>query len=65
AHYLLFPDLRHNMDEMAETLLGYCTIHYSDLVGSDKQEVHIRVQLYAGAFHIGKHRHEWHLYTFE
>lgn len=42
AHYLLFPDLRHNMDEMAETLLGYCTIHYSDLVGSDKQEVHIR-----------------------
>ena len=42
AHYLLFPDLRHNMDEMAETLLGYCTVHYSDLVGSDKQEVHIR-----------------------
>ena len=34
AHYLIQPELRHNMDYMAETLLGYRTIHIEDLLGS-------------------------------
>ena len=33
AHYLLQPELRHNMDYMAETLLGYQTIHIDELIG--------------------------------
>ncbi len=32
AHYLLQPELRHNMDYMAETILNYATIHYEDVV---------------------------------
>ena len=34
AHYLIQPELRHNMDYMAETLLGYQTIHIEELLGS-------------------------------
>lgn len=34
AHYLLQPELRHNMDYMAETLLGYQTVHIDELIGS-------------------------------
>ena len=33
AHYLLQPELRHNMDDMAESLLGYKTIHIDELIG--------------------------------
>ncbi len=33
AHYLIQPELRHNMDYMAETLLGYQTIHIEELLG--------------------------------
>ena len=33
AHYLIQPELRHNMDYMAETLLGYKTIHIDELIG--------------------------------
>lgn len=33
AHYLLQPELRHNMDYMAETCLGYQTIHIDRLIG--------------------------------
>ncbi|MCR4854179.1 MAG: DNA polymerase I [Prevotella sp.] len=33
AHYLIQPELRHNMDYMAETLLGYQTIHIDQLIG--------------------------------
>lgn len=33
AHYLINPELRHNMDYMAETLLGYKTIHIEELIG--------------------------------
>ena len=33
AHYLIQPELRHNMDYMAETLLGYDTIHIDELIG--------------------------------
>ena len=33
AHYLIQPELHHNMDYMAETLLGYQTIHIEELLG--------------------------------
>ncbi len=33
AHYILQPELRHNMDYMAETLLHYQTIHIDALIG--------------------------------
>ena len=33
AHYLIQPELHHNMDYLAETLLGYQTIHIEELLG--------------------------------
>lgn len=33
AHYVLQPELHHNMDFMAETLLHYRTIHIEELIG--------------------------------
>ena len=33
SHYLIQPELRHNMDYMAETLLHYRTIHIEELIG--------------------------------
>lgn len=33
AHYLLFPDQRHNMDALALDFLGYETIHIEELIG--------------------------------
>ena len=33
AHYVWHPELRHNMDFMAETLLGYQTVHIEELIG--------------------------------
>lgn len=33
AHYLLQPELRHNMDYMAEANLNYKTIHIDELIG--------------------------------
>ena len=33
AHYLLQPELHHNMDYMAETYLHYQTIHIDELIG--------------------------------
>ena len=33
AHYLIQPELRHNMDYMAEIYLGYQTIHIDELIG--------------------------------
>ena len=33
AHYLIQPELRHNMDFMAETLLSYRTVHIDELIG--------------------------------
>lgn len=33
AHYLLQPELRHNMDYMAEIYLGYRTVHIEELIG--------------------------------
>ncbi len=33
AHYVLQPEQHHNMDEMAETLLHYRTVHIEELIG--------------------------------
>lgn len=33
AHYLIQPELRHNMDYMAEVYLNYQTIHIDELIG--------------------------------
>jgi len=33
AHYLLEPEMRHNMDVLAETYLGYSPIPITDLIG--------------------------------
>lgn len=33
AHYLIQPELRHNMDYMAETYLNYQTVHIDELIG--------------------------------
>lgn len=33
AHYLIQPELRHNMDYLAEIYLGYKTIHIEELIG--------------------------------
>ena len=34
AHYILQPELRHNMDYLAEIYLGYKTIHIDELIGA-------------------------------
>ena len=34
AHYLIQPELRHNMDYMAEVYLHYQTIHIDELIGA-------------------------------
>ena len=33
AHYIIQPELKHNMDDMAEQLLHYRTIHIEELIG--------------------------------
>ena len=33
AHYLIQPELHHNMDYLAETLLNYQTVHIEELIG--------------------------------
>lgn len=43
AHYLLQPELRHNMDYMAEVYLNYRTIHIEELIGpKGKQQANMR-----------------------
>ena len=39
AHTLLYPDQRHSMDYLAESLLGYSPIKLSDLTDNDSSEV--------------------------
>jgi len=34
AHYLLQPEVHHNMDYLAEAFLGYQTIHIDELIGA-------------------------------
>ena len=36
AHYIWQPELQHNMDYMAETLLHYKTVHIDELIGPKK-----------------------------
>lgn len=38
AHYLIEPDMRHNMNILAETYLGYEPIHIEELIGVKKSE---------------------------
>jgi DNA polymerase-1 len=38
AHYILAPELRHNMDYLAEVYLKYKTIHIDTLIGSGKKQ---------------------------
>ena len=38
AHYLVEPDMRHNMDYLAETYLDYKTIHIDELIGKKGKE---------------------------
>ncbi|MFC1467678.1 DNA polymerase I [Verrucomicrobiota bacterium] len=43
AHYLVDPDQRHNMDHLAETELGYRTVHITELIGEKKgQQISMR-----------------------
>lgn len=43
AHYLINPELRHNMDYMAETYLKYRTIHIDQLIGArGKNQLNMR-----------------------
>lgn len=35
AHSALYPELRHNMDDMAEALLNYKTVRLADIAGKD------------------------------
>ncbi|MBQ9286087.1 MAG: DNA polymerase I [Bacteroidaceae bacterium] len=40
AHYLIQPELRHNMDYMAEIYLNYKTIHIDELIGPRGKNQH-------------------------
>lgn len=42
AHYLLQPELRHNMDYMAEVFLGYRTIRFDELFPEKTKSPNIR-----------------------
>lgn len=55
AHYLLEPDMRHNMDILAQTYLHYTPVHIESLIGkkgknqSNMQQVEIeKIAEYAG-----------------
>lgn len=38
AHYIIAPELRHNMDYLAEIYLNYKTIHIDELIGTGKKQ---------------------------
>ncbi|MBR3647410.1 MAG: DNA polymerase I [Prevotella sp.] len=40
AHYLIQPELRHNMDFMAEVYLNYKTVHIDELIGPRGKNQH-------------------------
>lgn len=42
AHYIISPELRHNMDYLAEIYLQYKTIHIDELIGSGKAQKSMR-----------------------
>ena len=44
AHSALYPELRHNMDDMAETLLSYKTVRLADIAGKDYDTAAVPVE---------------------
>ncbi len=42
AHYIISPELHHNMDYIAEIYLQYKTIHIDELIGSGKNQKSMR-----------------------
>lgn len=42
AHYVISPELRHNMDYLAEIYLQYKTIHIDELIGTGKNQKSMR-----------------------
>ncbi len=42
AHYIISPELRHNMDYLAEIYLKYKTIHIDELIGTGKKQKSMR-----------------------
>lgn len=42
AHYLINPDMRHNMEVLAETYLNYTPIPIESLIGKGKQKITMR-----------------------
>lgn len=42
AHYIISPELHHNMDYLAEIYLQYKTIHIDELIGSGKNQKSMR-----------------------
>jgi DNA polymerase-1 len=42
AHYLLEPELRHNMDYLAETILKYKPVSITTLIGKGKKQLSMR-----------------------
>ncbi len=44
AHAALFPELRHNMDDMAETLLQYRTVRLEEIAGKEMDTAAVPVE---------------------
>ena len=42
AHYIISPELRHNMDYLAEIYLQYKTIHIDELIGTGRNQKSMR-----------------------
>jgi len=38
AHYLLQPDMRHNMDVLSENYLGYKPVSIEELIGKKRKK---------------------------
>ncbi len=42
AHYLIYPDMRHNMNVLAETYLNYSPIKIETIIGKGKAQLNMR-----------------------
>ena len=47
AHTALHPELRHNMDDMAESLLAYRTVHLEEIAGKEMDTAAVPVETMA------------------
>lgn len=47
AHCVLYPDRRHNMNDMAESLLAYRTVHLEDIAGHEPDTAAVPVETMA------------------